>query len=76
MSNKKRTDEVPFSIEIRGAGTRKEIIDNLQTIITELNQRSDDELLELDEELNALVAKTNTFEDYTGYPYEKESEQL
>lgn len=76
MSDKKRTDEVPLSIEIKGAGTRKEIIDNLQIIITELNQRSDEELLDLDEELHALVAKTNTFEHYTGYPYEKESEQL
>lgn len=74
--SKKRTNEIPFSLEIKGAGTRQEILDNLQIIITEINQLSDEELMELDLELHSLVAKTDTFESYTGYPHSKEDEQL
>lgn len=65
-----------FSIEIKGAGTKEQIIDSLQTAIVILQGKTISELqdgmdIEVDE---ATCLKTDTFEEYTGYPIEEDQD--
>jgi hypothetical protein len=65
-----------FSISIKGAGTKEQIITSLQTIICDLESRSVEELQQIVEfEDSNLTCETDTFESYTGYSIEEEDEQ-
>ena len=63
-----------FSITVKGAGTKEQVIDSLQTVIVILQGKTITELqdgmnIEMDE---TTCLKTDTFEEYTGYPIEEE----
>jgi len=60
-----------FSVDIKGAGTKGEIIDSLEGIIATIKSKTIEELEEgIEIECDDLVIKSGTFEDYAGYPIE------
>ncbi len=62
----------PFSITIKGAGTRQEIIDSLNRIIKKLKKIPHTELEEgMEVEGATLMLETDTYESYTGEPFKK-----
>lgn len=54
MSNKKRTDEIPLTINIKGTYTREGLLKELQNVISDLYQCSDEELSNHDFQLREI----------------------
>lgn len=73
---KKKEEPKAFSIEIKGAGTKEEIMNALHFLIHDIKMAS---MTELENGVNwegkDLTTTTSSFEDYTGYPYEEETQK-
>lgn len=62
-----------FSIEIKGAGTKKQVIDALQNVIYQIENATVTELQQgFDAETETVVFTSDTFESYTGYSIEED----
>ena len=70
---RKKEIESGFSIDIKGCGTKKEIIDSLEYIISSIKSSEVQALIEgVEVECDDVVLKTGTYESYAGYQIEEE----